>query len=208
MPVELRGSAWRRRTARAIDGKPSEQPRARPARRRPAAVPPPARRSTATPALVTPLPKRSTHIQPPSNTWCSAASSIGYGGDSPRAPAPAIVGHLVAPRDVGEVREERLRARDSRRSRAGSSASARLRKPRGPVASTTPARVDRNGRAAAAPAQHRHAVAASTPRLQLHFVDVLRRRAPPPRAPGTRPRRRAASACRTARRCGLAATSS
>ena len=33
--------------------------------------------STATPALVTPFPNRSTHIQPPSNTWCSAASSIG-----------------------------------------------------------------------------------------------------------------------------------
>ena len=39
-----------------------------------------ARSVTAAPALVMPLLKRSIQIHPPGNTWCTAASSTGYGG--------------------------------------------------------------------------------------------------------------------------------
>ena len=59
------------------------------------------------PALVTPLLNCRTQIQPPSNTWCTAASSTGYGGFSSLLPSAC----RVEPSDSREVAVKRLGAR-------------------------------------------------------------------------------------------------
>ncbi len=68
---------------------------------------------TAAPALVTPLAKRRIQIQPPGKTWCTAASSIGYGGVAVRR----VEG--IPPLDAGEVPVEPLRPRQPAHRRLG-----------------------------------------------------------------------------------------
>ena len=83
----------------------------------------------ATPALVMPLSKRSTQIQPPSKTWCMAASS----GGIRRCPLRRVQVRPAA--HAGEVREQRLASAAA--SERPTATPAPGRKPRGPVASTT-----------------------------------------------------------------------
>ena len=70
----------------------------------------------ATPALVTPLSKRRTQIHPPSKTWCSAASSSGYGGArAGRTKSP----DLLHPSHALEMRVEAFVRRAARERRLG-----------------------------------------------------------------------------------------
>ena len=141
-----------------------------------------------------PLLKRSTQIQPPGNTWCSAASSIGYGG-------VPTGGRSRSQRSTPSKCVKSPCVGGSQRRGASARPSARCRNPRGPLASIDEARGDAHG-AAVALAFERRAIAFVAERARA--ASCRGRRRPRPRPPARARGRSPAdtSACRRSRRAG------
>jgi hypothetical protein len=128
---------------------------------------------TATPALVTPLPKRNTHIHPPSNTWCRAAASSGYGGVL--AVRIGELRHRVAAGHAGEVAVERLRGREAAEAEAGLVADHAAHEAPRSGGVHQGARRQMHARAAPLPGHgNRRAGRARLQPVERHLVEILR----------------------------------